>query len=66
MSGRESLTPWGETWEALANTAIADRSCPPFLVLAAVRARLGDDSELRRLVADAVALASAPAEKETR
>lgn len=51
------VTPWGERWDALAEVVLNDPSAPPVLQLAAVRFRmLGDDSELRSLVAQAVAL----------
>ena len=64
-----AVTPWGETFAGLADAILADRDAPPFLALAAFLAKHGDDSRLRSLVADAVALNAAEAansQKETR
>lgn len=56
MRKAADVTPWGEMWRDLALAAILDRRAPLCLRCAAVWARLGDDSELRALVGEAVAL----------
>lgn len=57
------VTPWGESWGTLVGEILGDRFAPPVLILAAFRAKHGDDRELRSLVADAVALHEAESGK---
>lgn len=52
----ETLTPWGETWDALADAVLDDKGAPPVLALAAFRAKHGDERKLRALVEAAVEL----------
>lgn len=57
-------TPWGERWDVLAEVVLDDPSAPAVLQLAAIRFRLlGDDSELRSLVAEAISLHESEAQR---
>lgn len=49
-------SPWGETYDELAEAVLADKNAPPVLALAAFLHRQGEPTRLRGLVADAVAL----------
>lgn len=51
-----SETPWGETYDDLADSVLRDPSSPIVLQLAAVKHRLGMPERLRELVAAAAAL----------
>lgn len=50
------LAPWGESYDELAGAVLADKSAPPILLLAAFLYQHGEQSTLRGLIADAIAL----------
>jgi hypothetical protein len=51
-----SATPWGESYDDLADAVLADKTAPPVLLLAAFLYRHGDEKRLRKLIGDTAAL----------
>lgn len=52
----KGTTPWGEDFSDLAVAVLDDHAAPPVLTLAAFLYQRGAESQLRSLIADAVAL----------